>query len=148
MSLERAMTRLSLRPASISRQCRRAFTSPAKPRQQQSAVGAIAGWSTHVLELQRYTDNASKKLSNLLAPQHHLLNLNTRRPPPHQPSPRCLPRTLSDSPTRPWPPSQSRTTARKWKSKRVLLRAAPIAKDWSRSRSDVGTWEMYMLLTT
>ena len=48
MSLERAMTRLSLRPASICRECRRTFTSPAKPRQQQSAVGAIAGMSTHI----------------------------------------------------------------------------------------------------
>jgi small subunit ribosomal protein S18 len=45
MSLERAMTRLSLRPASVCRECRRTFTSPAKPRQQQSAVGAIAGSS-------------------------------------------------------------------------------------------------------
>lgn len=49
MSLERAMTRLALRPASICRECRRTFTSPAKPRQQQSAVGAIAGMSTHYL---------------------------------------------------------------------------------------------------
>lgn len=48
MSLERAMTRLSLRPASVCRECRRTFTSPAKPRQQQSAVGAIAGLSISI----------------------------------------------------------------------------------------------------
>lgn len=59
------MTRLSLRPASISRECRRAFTSPAKPRQQQSAVGAIAGWSIHTsLHLAGNTDNCIETLQS------------------------------------------------------------------------------------
>ena len=151
MSLERAMTRLSLRPASICRECRRTFTSPAKPRQQQSAASAIAGMSTHIsncaLRIESLT-NVLKKPSNRLAPRIRPSNPNTRLPRTLRPSPQCPLGTPLDSPTKPWPRSQSRTTARDWQRRPVTWRVVPTGKDSSSNRSDAGTWEMCMRLTT
>lgn len=92
MSLERAMTRLSLRPASVCRQCRRTFTSPAKPRQQQSAVGAIAGQSSHklpdtrnILTLPQETLQSTRPSTSSPQPQHQVLtNAHSVAPVPAQ----------------------------------------------------------------
>lgn len=152
MSLERAMTRLSLRPASICRECRRTFTSPAKPRQQQSAASAIAGMSTQIsdcsLENGRIANHGPKKPSNRPAPRTPPSSPNTRLPQTPRPSPQCPLRMPLDSPTKPWPRSQSRTTARDWQRRPVTWRVVPTGKDSSSNRSDAGTWEMCMRLTT
>lgn len=79
MSLQRAMTRLSLRPASVCRECRRTFTTPAKPRQQQSAVGAIAGQYIHdIFPLKQNADISTETLQSTRTataspqPQHQI----------------------------------------------------------------------------
>jgi len=80
MSLERAMTRLSLRPASACRECRRTFTSPAKPRQQQSAVGAIAGSSTTLyctLQIGQRNTDTSKRKSAIHPYRHRIASAST-----------------------------------------------------------------------